>query len=103
MTTPETIVKTRQSSSKHFTRTSVVCVPLLGVGALLVRLVLRFVLKIQNFWSGLTVRPLECIEIRGDGKLCAVEEAASVNVGLLKVPNEAKLRLISRVLQWERG
>lgn len=52
-------------------RTSVVCVSLLVVRALLVvRLVLHFVLKLQMFWSSLTVCPLQRIQIRRDRELC---------------------------------
>lgn len=57
-------------------RTSVVCVALPAVRALLaVRLVLHFVLKLQMFWSSLTVCPLQRIQIRRDGELCRRQPA----------------------------
>lgn len=57
-------------------RTGVVRVSLPAVRALLaVGLVLRFVLKLQMFWGGLAVRPLQRIQIRRDGELCRRQPA----------------------------
>lgn len=58
-------------------RTSVVCVLLLVVAALLVVMLdLGFVLKVHMFWIRLAVCPLQRIQIRRDGELCVVEETA---------------------------